>query len=153
MIIGARDCVCVVCVCVCGCVCVCVWVGGGWFRPKRQSEQLMGHESLSSARFKPCQFKHSKECKTFKHKKWKNSTEYSCSVFSAYTESRVSQTIHWYFTFDYSVSVPGHLQTWKNLNIVNLYLCSIYLFVLFTQFQTRVQPAPGPHKPQPWPCK
>ncbi len=23
-----------------------------------------------------------------------------------------------YFIFNYSVSVPGHLQTWKNLNIV-----------------------------------
>ncbi len=59
------------------------WGGGGVVRSqptgrKRRSGQLTSHESLSFARvFKPCQFKHSKECKAFKQKKWKSWIEYS----------------------------------------------------------------------------
>ncbi len=44
-----------------------------------------------------------------------------------------------YFIFDYSVSIPGHLQTWKNLNIsTNKYIEQTY----FKQ-GPQVQPAPG----------
>ncbi len=62
----------------------------------------------------------------------------------------IAKTMQWYFTFDYSVSVPGHVQTWKKLNIV-LFVSFFYLFiVLFTRFQTgpRSTTCTGPCKPQ-----
>ncbi len=40
----------------------------------------------------PCQFKHSKEFKAFKHKTLKSWTEYSHVVLGSHTESRVSRT-------------------------------------------------------------
>ncbi len=39
-----------------------------------------------------------------------------------------AKTMQLYFTFDYSVSVPGHVQTWKKLNIV-LFVFFFYLFI------------------------
>ncbi len=51
------------------------------------------HKSFSFARFKSCQFKHSKDFKAFKHKTRKNSTEYLRAVCGPHTEGRVSDCV------------------------------------------------------------
>ncbi len=61
-----------------------------------------------------------------------------------------AKTMQWYFTFDYSVSVPGHVQTWKKrkYRFICIFFLFIYLYYLhvFKQGQ-EVQPAPGPANP------
>ncbi len=45
--------------------------------------------------------------------------------------------MQWYFIFDYSVSVPGHLQTWKNLNI--LYSTNKYIEQTYIKLQPQIR--------------